>query len=85
MHVSWALTVREVDAEMSSIRQRIQAHQIPFRIFDLLSFKRQFLLRECPELPLRRLPVTGGHGGLLGFGSPLKAILYDFANVDPLW
>lgn len=46
------LTVVEVDTQMPSIRQRVQADEIAFRLFHLLPLEGQLLLGECPEPPL---------------------------------
>lgn len=56
-------TVVEVDAEMSPVRQRIEVHQVPLRIFYSLSLDGELLSGESPELSLRRLPVAGCHDG----------------------
>lgn len=54
-------TMVEIDAQMSSVRQRIQVHQVALRFFDLLTFESQLLFGECPELALSRLPIATSH------------------------
>lgn len=56
-------TVIEIDAQMSSIWQRVHVHQVALRLFDLLPFESQLLFSESPELTLGRFPVVRGHVG----------------------
>lgn len=46
------LTVIEIYTQMPPVWQWIQADQVSLRLFYLLSFQRQLLLGERPELPL---------------------------------
>ena len=43
----------KVDAEMSSVGQGVLIYKITLRIFHLLSFHRELLLRKCPKFALR--------------------------------
>ena len=55
------LAVAEVNVQKSSVWQRILRDKLLVFIFQSLPHVCQFLLRECPVLPLGGVPIVGSH------------------------